>query len=150
VIPLFEATTGNLPPGVHEASWGELLGRYGYTPHRLSLLAGLKAALDVLRDGGCRRVFIDGSFVTSKQAPNDFDACWEMAGVDFDALDQLDPTLLDWKDRRAAQKAKFGGELFIAESAADPWGTPYLEFFQRDRDTGQPKGIVALDLGALP
>jgi hypothetical protein len=73
-----------------------------------------------------------------------------MAGVDFDRLEQLEPVLLDWSNRRAAQKAKFGGELFIAESAADVWGTPYLEFFQHDRTTGQPKGIVAIDLGDLP
>ena len=85
-----------------------------------------------------------------KDEPNDFDACWEMAGVDFDLLDAHAPVLLDWRTRRAAQKAAFGGELFIAESAADPWGTPYLEFFQRDRMSGEPKGIVALNVGDLP
>jgi hypothetical protein len=81
-------------------------------------------------------VYVDGSFVTAKDVPADFDACWEMAGVDFDLLDQLAPALLDWTQRRAAQKARFAGELFIAEAAADPWGTLYLEFFQLDRDTG--------------
>ncbi|MCC7368734.1 MAG: hypothetical protein IT306_09950 [Chloroflexi bacterium] len=150
MLPPFDAATGNLPPGIHEATWDGLLARYGYTPHRLALLAGLKAALDSLRRAGCRRAYIDGSFVTAKEAPNDFDACWEMADVEFDSLDQLAPVLLDWRNRRAAQKATFGGELFIAESAADPRGTPYLDFFQRDRDTGDPKGIVAIDLGGLP
>ena len=28
--------------------------------------------------------------------------------------------------------------------------TAYLDYFQSDRDTGDPKGIVAIDLGALP
>jgi hypothetical protein len=88
-------------------------------------LAGFKAALDTLRQAGCERAYVDGSFVTNKAVPNDFDACWEMVGVDFDLLDRLDSVLLDWSNRRAAQKAKFGGELFIAESAADPWGTPH-------------------------
>ena len=73
-----------------------------------------------------------------------------MTDVDFDLLDQLDPDLLDWSNGRAAQKAKFGGELFIAEWGADLGGTPFLEFFQRDRNTGEPKGIVAIDLGDLP
>jgi hypothetical protein len=114
------------------------------------LLAGLKAALDSLRQADCTRVYLDGSFVTTKREPNDFDACWEMAGVDFAILDRCDPTLLDWSNRRAAQKAAFGGVLFIVESAADPWGTPYLEFFQRDRNSGAPKGIVAINLGDLP
>ena len=150
MIPTFDPASGNLPPGVYDATWDQVVGRYGYTPHRLVLLAGLKAALDTLRRAGCERVFIDGSFVTNKQVPNDFDGCWEMAGVDFEVLDRIDPTLLDWSNRRAAQKTKFGGELFIAESAADPWGTPYLEFFQHDRDTGEPKGIIAIDLRSLP
>ena len=114
------------------------------------MLARLKAALDILRQVGCERAYIDGSFVSAKEVPNGFDVCWEMSDVDFDLLDRLGPVLLNWRHRRAAQKARFGGELFIAESAADPWGTPYLEFFQRDRDTGEPKGIVATDLGDLP
>jgi len=135
---------------VYDVTWGQVAEHYGYTPHRLVLLAGLKSALDTLRQAGCERAYVDGSFVTNKPVPNDFDACWEMTGVDFDLLERLDPVLLDWSNRRAAQKAKFGGELFIAESAADPWGTPYLEFFQHDRSTGEPKGILAIDLRSLP
>jgi len=150
MIPPLEPGTGNLPPGIHEAAWSEVLVRYGSTPRRLSLLAGLQLALGHLRQAGCARAYLDGSFVTAKVAPNDFDACWEMAGVDFDLLDTHAPVLLDWSKRRAAQKALFGGELFIAESSADPWGTPYLEFFQRDRTSGDPKGIVAINRGGLP
>ena len=123
------------------------MARYGYTPHRLALLAGLKAALDALRIAGCRRVYIDGSFVSAKQVPGDFDGCWEVAGVDPSLLD---PVLLTFDNRRAAQKAKYGGELFLAEAAADPLGTRFLEFFQRDKYTGEPKGIVAIDPGTLP
>ena len=103
MIPEFDPGTGNLPPGVHEATWDELLARYGYTPHRLALLAGLKAALDALRIAGCRRVYIDGSFVSAKQTPGDFDGCWEVTGVDPNLLD---PVLLNFENRRAAQKAK--------------------------------------------
>lgn len=146
MIPSF-APTGNLPPGIHEARWDEFVGRYGFTSQRLTLLAGLKAALDSLRIAGCRRVYVDGSFVTSKTIPGDFDACWEVAGVDPDLLD---PVLLTFAHQRAAQKAKYRGELFPAESAADPFGTRFLAFFQRDKRTGDPKGIVAIDLGGLP
>jgi uncharacterized protein DUF6932 len=150
VIPAFDPLSGDLPPGIHEAPWAEFLVRFGYTPHRLALIAGLKLALDTLRHAGCARAYVDGSFVTAKEVPNDFDACWEMTGVDFSMLDQLDPVLLDWSRRRAAQKAKFGGELFMAEDQADHAGTLYLDFFQQDRSTGDPKGIVAIDLGDLP
>lgn len=58
--------------------------------------------------------------------------------------------LLDFTDRRATQKAKYGGELFPADLSADPAGTRFLDYFQQDKTTGKPKGIVALDLGDLP
>ena len=81
--------------------------------------------------------------MTAKADPGDFDACWESAGVDGRLLD---PILLIFADCRAAQKAAFGGEFFIAEGAAAPDGTRYFEFFQRARD-GTPKGVVALTIG---
>ena len=84
--------------------------------------------------------------MTSKEVPNDFDACWEEAGVDPVSLD---PVLLTFDPGRATQKAKYMGELFPASVRADAEGTSFLEFFQTDKETGNPKGIVAIDLGDL-
>lgn len=145
MIPDF-GREGNLPAGIHETTWDELATRYGTSARRQKLLAGLKQVLHSLRDAGCRRAYIDGSFVTSKNAPGDFDGCWEVVGVD-PAL--LDPVLLDFSTARRAQKAKFGGELFPAEVPADPTGARFLDYFQQDKHTGAPKGIVALDLKDL-
>lgn len=90
-------------------------------------------------------MYLDGSFVSDKDLPGDYDACWEASGVD-PAL--LDPVLLDFSNRRAAQKRKYRGELFPAAVAAEPGGTRFLDYFQRDRVTREPKGIVAIDLEA--
>lgn len=49
---------------------------------------------------------------------------------------------------REAQKARYGGELFPADAAADHRGTRFLEFFQFDGRAGRPKGIIAIDLGS--
>ena len=146
VLPPVDPVSGNLPPGVHESSWAELEAAFGSTQWRQHLLSGLRAALEALRVAGCRRVYVDGSFVTAKEVPGDFDGCWEAEDVDYEALD---PVLLDFRDRRAAQKAKFGGEMFVASWGADPEGTRFLDFFQIDKNTGDAKGIVAIDLGAL-
>ena len=145
MIPVFDSN-GNLPPGIHVVTWDELVARFGTTAHREILLNGLRAALRSLKDAGCRRIYVDGSFVTAKEEPGDFDGCWEVDGVD---PDKLDPVLLEFANRRAAQKAKYQGELFLADAAADPAGTRFIEFFQRDKD-GQPKGIIALDIKDLP
>ena len=34
-------------------------------------------------------VYVDGSFVTEKETPGDFDACWEMDGIDPIKLDPI-------------------------------------------------------------
>jgi len=151
VIPPFDPVSKNLPAGIHEATWDEILSRFGFTSHRLTLLAGIKEAFDALHAVGCQRAYLDGSFVSAKETPGDFDVCWETTGIDWVRLADVYPTILTFDNGRAAQKAKYGGELFPADQTADSLSQRrYLEFFQRDKRTGDPKGIVAIDLGDLP
>ena len=133
-------------PASTPAGWPEFAARFGGTDRRRRLLSGLAAALRNLRAAGCALAYVDGSFVTAKAEPGDFDACW---GVDGVVPELLDPALLDFSDGRAAQKARFGGELFPAELPEGASGRTFLEFFQTDRETGRRKGIVSLDLGTL-
>jgi hypothetical protein len=81
------------------------------------------------------------SFVTAKEEPGDFDACWDPDDVD---LDRLDPIFFEFADGRATQKQRFGGEFFpnVIETES---GLVLAEFFQNERDTGR-KGIVVLQL----
>jgi hypothetical protein len=144
MIPEFNPD-GNLPPGVYWATWQEFATRFGTTPRRQQLLKGLRSAIDSLSKAGCQTIYIDGSFVTKKENPNDFDGCWDIKGVDAELLD---PILLDLNPKREKQKAKYQGELFPASFIADAEGKTYLDFFQIDRN-GNPKGIVAIDLGGL-
>ena len=145
MIPEFR-DDGLLPPGVHWADWDELSERFGWTPQRRALLAGLRSALDNLKQAGCRVAYVDGSFVTDKLLPNDYDACWEEDGVDPAALDHA---LLTFDHGRVVQRSQYLGELFPASSRAAPDGSTFFEFFQSDRVTGNPKGIVAIDLRGL-
>jgi hypothetical protein len=146
VIPPF-GSDGNLPAGQHAATWAEVEERYGTSPHRRRLLDGLRRALISLRLAGCRTVYLDGSFVTAKAVPQDFDACREVDGVD---PARLDPTLLTFENGRRAQKTAFGGEPFPAGVPADETGRVFLECFQVDRATGGPKGIIVLSLQDVP
>lgn len=148
MIPPFDPTTGNLPPGEHPATWGEVVERFGQTAWRAELLVGLRAAMVSLKAAGCRTVYLDGSFVTAKERPGDFDGCWDAEDVDFDLLEQLAPALLTFDAGRATQKAMYRGELFVADWQADEIGTVFREFYQSDRD-GNPKGIVVIELKDL-
>ncbi len=140
LIPRFDSE-GLLPKGIHAATWEEVTERFGANERRRQLLAGLHEAVGLLRSAGCKRVYIDGSFVTSKKQPNDIDVCWDIGGVDPGALD---PVFLDFGDERAAQKARFGAEFFPAQVPEGLTGSVFLEFFQVDKETGQPKGIIEL------
>ncbi len=140
-LPPFEQTTGRLPPGEHDATWDEVVDRFGWNQHRRRLLDGLAEALALLADVGCTRVWVNGSFVTTKEEPGDFDAVWDPTGVD---LEQLDEIFFDFADGRRAQKERFGGELLpnVVEKVS---GLVFADFFQNERDTGR-KGIVVIDL----
>ncbi len=143
MIPPFEPN-GNLPPGIYWATWEEVYNRFGTNDHRRKLLAGLKRALKDLKQAKVSTVYLNGSFVTAKDKPNDYDATWEMEGFD---VTRLDPVFYDFDDRCAAQKAKYGGEFFPVR--ADEPGRNFLTTFQRERITLRPKGIVAIDLRRL-
>ena len=137
---------GLLPPGIHWATWVEVEKRYSTTVWRRMLTDGARRAAEDLKQAGCRTLYLDGSFVTSKRRPSDFDGCWDPDGVTWD---QVDSVLRTFGNRRAAQKAKYHGELFISSRPADG-GLTFLDFFQRDKYTGNPKGIIAIDLEGFP
>ena len=143
-IPPFEPT-GLLPAGVHPAQWSLFVDRFGASTRRRGQLAKLEIALRLLRDAGCARVFVGGSFVTAKSEPNDIDVAWDVDGVDIDVLD---PVFLDFDDERAVQKSRFGGEFFPAQLVEGVTGRSFLEFFQRTRDD-ELVGIVEIDLRTI-
>jgi hypothetical protein len=139
---------GNLPAGIHRLSWDEILRQYGYNFHRGKLLNGLNKALHVFKRAGCKIVYLDGSFVTAKQYPNDYDCCWKSDGVDPNLLDRV---LLNCSEiGRKLQKIKYYGEFFPSSTIEKSSGSPFLDFFQTDAETDEGKGIVEIDLERLP
>ena len=96
---------------------------------------------------GCSRIYLDGSYVTAKPIPGDYDVCWDPAGVDGG---QLAPVFRDFSNGRAMQKARYGGEFFPSSAVADTVGSTFLEFFQLERFTGKRKGILEVALTTDP
>jgi hypothetical protein len=146
MIPAF-LNTGLLPKGIHWASAKEVHDRLGTNAHRIHLLGGLSRACGALAVAGCNAIYLDGSFVTEKVAPTDYDACWDIAGVD---VTKLDAVFKDFSNLRAAQKAKYFGEFFPAQLVNRPTSRTFLQFFQIDKLTGDPKGIIGIYLRAQP
>ena len=145
MIPEFDEN-GNLLLGIHWATWEEFVDRFGTTPRRLRMIEGLKTAMEQLQSAGCQTIYIDGSFVTNKPNPGDFDACWDSDGVDINYLESIAPTLYKFAQKRAEQKAMYRGEIFPSNYPANSYGITYLDFFQFDTRTDAHKGIIAIDL----
>ena len=131
-----------LPPGIYPADWEEIVERFGWNERRRRLLKGLQQVLDDLRAAGCREVWLDGSFVTTKELPGDFDLTWNTDGVD---VSSLHPALQELRHPRTAQKRRYGGDILpnVREAGS---GMPFLDFFQQDTTTGEPRGVVAVGL----
>ena len=96
-----------------------------------------------IADAGGRLVYLDGSFVTRKVLPGDFDACWDVQNVDDD---KLDPVFWDFSRGRAAQKRRFLGEFFPAQLPEGATGRAFVDFFQVNKLSGDAKGILAIRL----
>jgi hypothetical protein len=139
VIPPFDAR-GNRPPGIHRATWAEVVARFGTTPHRRDLLAGLREALAALARAGCVALWLDGSFVTAREEPGDYDGAWEVARADVTLLDEAFPG----EDSPTKTKARYGGMLYPISAIVEPSWSVLLEFFQFDK-AGNRRGIVAID-----
>ena len=134
---------GELPPGMHTVTLEEVEAVFVTTPRRRHLFEGLRRAIQNLHIAGVRRIFIDGSFVTTKADPNDIDGCWEW--TEEVHLDLLDLVLLDFTQARRAMRNRYGVDFFLTTWVEAGSGLTFLDFFQRNRED-DPKGIVQLDL----
>jgi hypothetical protein len=133
---------GILDPGIHKMTWKAFYSFFSFSPRRKELLSGLEKVLAILQEIGVTRIYIDGSFVTSKTEPNDWDACFESSASSANKLLCKYPFC-----DRVKQKELYKGELFYANSEADEHGTKFLDFFQQMRENSViKKGIVEIIL----
>ncbi|MGB0452637.1 MAG: DUF6932 family protein [Bacteriovoracaceae bacterium] len=150
-IPRLEAN-GELPEGIYDATIEEVRKAFGQSSDRRKLLmGGLERAIDQFQKVNVSAIYLDGSFTTDKNKPNDIDGCWSSIGVDESKLHLLDNDFWKFNSAKDAQvgrdniKKKFGLDFFIAEEIEGASGKPFPEFFQTNRD-GFKKGIIRINL----
>lgn len=145
--------TGLLPAGEHNMNWTQVCELFGGTNHRDYLLKCLYRICCILKQAGVPHIWLDGSFVTSKDRPNDYDMSYTLTKEIFARLPD-DPFKLTDADRII--RARFSGDI-----RAEPMRGGAL--YHRDLfpnvvghfHNGQPiedveKGIVVLVLDSLP
>ncbi len=154
MIPPNDSETHYLPPGIHLAdSLQEVVARFGYSPERKKMLCKLKDAISILKDFGCKRIFLDGSFLRDdKPVPGDYDVVWDDAGLDLDECYKMCFTFFKFDNKRALQKKEFLGEFFRAGLINADNGKTFLDTFQQDdrpKSRTLSKGIVEINIDNL-
>ena len=142
MLPSFR-TDGYLPEGVHFASEGEILFRFGSTSARRRRLAlRLRRWIQLAKELNIVRFLVDGSFVTNKFDPHDTDAVVLLPVGYRDLVHQGLDSALELEQMLLTRRPE---ELFAAEDASD-WND-WVEFFSRTRELdGRRKGLVEVQL----
>jgi hypothetical protein len=141
-LPAFN-DEGDLPLGVHRASLGEVLARFAIgSGHRIVLGVRLERIYALAHASGhLLRFVVFGSFITTKEEPNDVDVFLIMG-------DAFDPALLSRQalplfDHLAAQ-AQFGASVFwLRRLACFEGEQAAVEYWQVKRGGGS-RGIVEI------
>ncbi len=107
---------------------------------------GLERGIAELTRAGCKQIFLDGSYVTAKPEPQDYDLCWDPTDVDPKLLDPIlwHPNFL--KHPRTEQQQNYFGDYFQSSIFNGNSAQTFLDFFQIDKHSGQPKGIINIRL----
>jgi len=121
---------GYLPKGIHKATLNEIKQRFGSSSSkRKELFKGFQSLVQLLRKhkGDIKEFLLNGSFVTNKELPKDFD-------FNSPEVKQL---------RRS--KELFNGHILTAIEEDTIECHRLIDFFGHDRDR-KPKGLVGVIL----
>lgn len=132
-----------LKAGIHSLTLEQVEELFCSNGHRKKLFNRAVRGIKNLISAGVEEIYIDGSFVSDKEFPEDIDGCW-MPNSAVDSK-KIDPVLLDFSNSREKMKTKYGVDFFSANIIESGSGKPFLEFFQTDRD-GKRKGIIKIKL----
>lgn len=139
---------GWLPEGHYEASWEEVIAKFGGTAGspRERVLRALLDWRDRLREKGVSGwIVLDGSFISARDSPNDFDTIvvfddhvWELMESDIETKELLDYS--------SCKSRGFDLLIFSATYVREEPKWARLDAFDRDKETGMPKGVLEVVL----
>lgn len=141
-IPQFRAD-GYLPEGLFLATEAEVTFRFGVSSaRRRRLILRLRRWIELARQINAVRLLVDGSFVTSKQHPNDIDAVVLLPRSFEKQVAQGSSAALELEEMLLTRRPE---EVFAAEDETD-WND-WVLFFSRTREAdARLKGLVEIQL----
>lgn len=146
MIPNFDKD-GYLPEGVHTATLEEVIERFLFSKKRETLIIGLKRLIDFCLSKKINILFLNGSFISRKLNPTDYDVCYTTNHPDKNTiLKEVESSF-----RHGDLEEKFGCQIFYAYSIADSKNNCFIDFFQQRKEEARKrkpkkKGIIKLIL----
>ncbi|KAA6335586.1 hypothetical protein EZS27_016196 [termite gut metagenome] len=134
---------GFLPEGIYETTFEEINKRFGFSNRRNRLLTGMKELIDICKQLGCDVFYLDGSFVSKKVIPSDYDACWDTTSIHRESvLKAASESIL------VALEEEYGGEIYYAQTKSFRNASiTILEYFQLCKENPTiKKGILKINL----
>lgn len=146
-IPDFN-DAGMLPNGVWDCSLEEVAARMLDSVERVALWIKFLQFLDYYREkNGPRVLWMDGSFVTAKRAPNDVDIVADC--IDASA-EQTQVAILLFFNERAALKQRFCVDFWLKHPSFPNDLTQFFQYVRPDAGSQQQsstcKGILRITL----
>ena len=143
-LPAFRED-GWLPEGHYAATWQEVVLRFAGEPDspRAVILSSLLKWRDAVRTSGMAGlVILDGSFISSKETPGDFDLVFSYDEA-TEALIRNDPDARKLTDYQACRALGFLGDIFALPASLQKFSPMLsgLNMFDFDRQ-GKPKGVI--------
>ena len=144
MIPPFDAD-GDLPQGVHWATWLEFTERFcifARSDRRRRLCQRMEQMVAEARASHIvERIIFGGSFVSSRTEPNDFDCVMVLKAAT--QYEDLQPSQRWVADTRAASR-RYRGDVFVARADQSTLAV-YVDFFAMNR-RGKRVGLVEVTL----
>lgn len=146
MIPEFDEY-GRLPAGIHVATLSEFEERFVVNFPRKEIFKDLIRLLKDFKTINCIDIYIDGSFVTSENQPNDIDICWGDERVKdekyLQSLFDKNPNFI----LRLSSEIKIDKcDIHAAYLIETKTKRLYIDFFQIDKETNKAKGIIKLNI----
>ncbi len=144
MIPDFNEN-GELPEGIHEATLEEVQDRFCINFKRKQLFRDFLLLMKEFQKIDCKDIYIDGSFTSNIDFPNDVDVCWgtlENASSEyFKYIKEVAPDL--------HYEIDYFGKCHIQPAYYNAWTQDiqnifYIDFFQISKIYKTPKGIIKL------
>lgn len=143
MIPSFDEN-GNLPPGIHEATFDEVIARFSLprSRKRTSRTQKLKAFYQFVRPFALQ-IYIDGSYTTNKLSPGDVDLL-VLLKSDFDFKSKASARL----HRFVNDEKTFHLHIFAVSEGHPEEGELWrlVDFFQQNNRENPPvkKGVILI------